>query len=221
VGKVINRPGVRTLRTALDPEDVVEVKGIRCTSGARTAYDMLRLADDLTEAVVAGDCLIRAGITTVAEISAYGVDRPGRRGARQWRAALPLLDPSAASPPETRLRLLCKEAGLPPLLVNVPVYDLDSNFLGIVDLLEPFAGLGLEYDGAHHRELEQHTSDNRREERLEANGLAIVRVTSVDLSDRRATVSRIRAAHRRRLFRDRTAETWTCEVRSASRVIPA
>jgi hypothetical protein len=220
-GKVINRPGIITLRTNLDPDDVVEVHGLRCTSASRTAYDLLRMAKGLTEAVVAGDCLLHAGITTVAAISAYGVGHPGRRGARQLRAALALLDAGAASPPETRLRLLCREAGLPPLLVNVPVFDLHNNFLGIVDLLEPFAGLGLEYDGAHHRELEQHTADNQREEGLEANGLAIVRVTSLDLSDKRPLIARIQDAHRRRLFRDRSAETWTCQPRSESATVSA
>lgn len=208
-GRVINRPGIVTLRAALDLDDVVEVQGIRCTSGTRTAYDLLRLADDLKEAVVAGDCLLHAGISSIAAISAYEVGQSRRRGVRQLRAALPLLNAGAASPPETRLRLLCRQAGLPPLLVNVPIFDLQNSFLGIVDLLEPFAGLGLEYDGAHHRELGQHTADNRREEGLEVNGLAIVRVTSLDLSDERATVARLRDAHSRRLFRDRTAETWT------------
>jgi hypothetical protein len=154
-------------------------------------------------------------VTNADAISAYEVGHPRRRGARQLRAALPLLDGGAASPPETRLRLLCREAGLPPLLVNAPVFDLDGNFLGIVDLLEPFAGLGLEYDGAQHRELGQHTADNRREEGLEVNGLAIVRVTSLDLQDGRATIARIQDAHRRRLFRDRRAETWTCRPRLA------
>ncbi|MDX6253326.1 MAG: hypothetical protein QOF10_6686 [Kribbellaceae bacterium] len=213
--RVVKRPGIVTLRATLESGDVVERQGIRCTSGTRTAYDMLRLAGDLTAAVVAGDCLLHAGITRAGALSAYEADHPRRRGVRQLRAALPLLDAGAASPPESRLRLLCRQAGLPPLLVNVPVFDLAGDFLGIVDLLEPFAGLGLEYDGAHHRELAQHTADNRREEGLEANGLAIVRVTSLDLEDERATIGRIQEAHRRRLFRDRAAETWTCRPRLA------
>jgi hypothetical protein len=33
----------------------------------------------------------------------------------------------------------------------------DGTFLGIVDLLEPISGLGLEYDGAYHREISQQT----------------------------------------------------------------
>jgi hypothetical protein len=213
--KVVKRPGIVTLRASLDAEDVVERQGIRCTSGTRTAYDVLRLASDITSAVVAGDCLLHSGITGVKAISAYAVEHPRRRGIRQLRAALPLLDGGAASPPETRLRMLCREAGLPSLLVNMPVFDHAGGFLGIVDLLEPFAGLGLEYDGAQHRELGQHTADNLREEGLEANGLAIVRVTSLDLDDERATIGRIQDAHQRPLFRDRTAETWTCQPRIA------
>jgi hypothetical protein len=176
---------------------------------------MLRLAGDLTSAVVAGDCLLHSGITSVKAISAYQAGRSSRRGIRQLRAALPLLDGGAASPPETRLRMLCRQAGLPSLLVNVPVFDLGGGFLGIVDLLEPFAGLGLEYDGAQHRELGQHTADNLREEGLELNGLAIVRVTSLDLEDEAGTISRIQDAHRRRLFRDRGAESWSLQPRLA------
>ncbi|WP_132155592.1 hypothetical protein [Kribbella antiqua] len=194
-GTVVNRPGIRTLRATLEPEDVVECHGIRCTSGVRTTYDVLRLAPDLTEAVVSGDCLLHAGLADIDTVSAYEVAHPGRRGVRQLRAALPLLDKLAASPPESRLRLLCLRAGLPPLEVNAPIFDVDGTFLGIVDLLEPVSGLGLEYDGAYHRDIGQHTADNHREEGLERRGLTIVRVTSVDMADEVALVSRIRRAH--------------------------
>lgn len=212
---VVSRPGITTLRASLQDEDVLEQRGIRCTSPTRTAYDVLRLAPDLTKAVVAGDCLLRAGLTTAEQISAYGRENSGRRGIRQLREAVPLLDGAAASPPESRLRLLCRKAGLPKLMVNVPVYDLAGDFLGIVDLLEPHAGLGIEYDGEYHRELAQHTADNTREEGLEHNGLAIVRVTSLDLADELAVVARIQQAHRARLFRNPAGETWTCQHRAA------
>ncbi|HET6987302.1 MAG TPA: hypothetical protein VFI00_11835 [Kribbella sp.] len=195
MGTVVNRPGIRTLRSTLDPDDVVECHGIRCTSGIRTTYDVLRLAPDLTEAVVAGDCLLRAGLADPDLISAYEMAHPRRRGVRQLRAALPLLNKLAASPPESRLRLLCRRAGLPPLEVNAPIFDVDGTFLGIVDLLEPIAGLGLEYDGAYHRDIGQHTADNHREEGLERRGLTIVRVTSMDMADDLALISRIRRAH--------------------------
>lgn len=194
-GSVVNRPGITTLRVLLQPDDVVERQGVNCTTGTRTAYDLLRLAPNPTEAVVAGDCLLHAGLTDIDSLSAYGRAHPGRRGIRQFREALPLLNRLAASPPESRLRMLCRQAGLPQLEVNAPIFDVDGTFLGIVDLLEPIVGLGIEYDGAYHRDLGQHTADNHREEGLERSGLTMVRVTSLDLADEPALVSRIRRAH--------------------------
>ncbi|MFF1820059.1 hypothetical protein ACFVWG_22340 [Kribbella sp. NPDC058245] len=194
-GRRMNRLGVRALRAMVDPAEVVDVAGIRCTNGVRTAFDVLRLAPDLTEAVVGGDCLLHAGLVTGTGIAAYADSHQGRRGVRQVRAALPLLDGLAASPPESRLRLLCHQAGLPDVLVNVPVYDLDGTFLGIVDLLETMAGLALEYDGEYHRDLGQQTRDNHREERLERAGLTMLRVTSLDMQQPVGLVHRIRQAH--------------------------
>jgi hypothetical protein len=100
-------------------------------------------------------------------------------------------------------------AGLPRLLVNVPVYDAAGEFLGIPDLLEPTTGLVVEYDGEHHRELAQHTADNLREERFEAAGLAVVPVTALDLRDQPATVERLVAAYERRRTRDPAHDAWT------------
>ncbi len=106
--------------------------------------------------------------------------------------------------------MLCRQqAGLAGLLVNVPVYDAAGDFLGIPDLLEPVTGLVIEYDGEQHRDLEQHTADNLREEGFEGAGLAVVRVTSLDLKDPEATSSRISDANQRRLSRNRAADGWT------------
>lgn len=212
---VVNRPGITTLRAMLDPDDVVQSNGVSCTSGVRTAYDLLRLAPNTTESVVAGDCMLHAGLTNSSEISEYAVTHPGRRGIRRLREALPLLNGMAASPPESRLRMLCRQAGLPPLEVNVPVFDLGGSFIGIVDLLEPVAGLGLEYDGAYHRDLGQHTADNHREEGLERSGLTIVRVTSLDMADEQSLLSRIRRAHDACLTTTSFAARWTYHRRSA------
>lgn len=195
--RVVDRPGLEVMRVELGPDDLTRRRGIACTSGVRTAYDMLRLAPDLAEAVVAGDCLLRAGVTGSAEVLGYAARHPGRRGLRQLRAAIPLLDPAAASPPESRLRMLCRDAGLPPLLVNTPVHDLRGDFIGIPDLLEPLAGLVIEYDGEYHRELAQHAADNAREEQFEAHGLSVVRVTSLDFKDPAGTAERLLDAHAR------------------------
>ncbi|TDD61181.1 hypothetical protein E1263_08315 [Kribbella antibiotica] len=208
------RSDISSLRAALDPADVVEVGGIRCTNGVRTAFDMLRLAPDLTEAVVGGDCLLHAGLTTAPGLARYADSHQGRRGVRQLRAALPLLEGLAASPPESRLRLLCHQAGLQNILVNVPVYDLDGTFLGIVDLLEDSTGLSLEYDGEYHRELGQQTRDNHREERLERVGLTMLRVTALDMQEPGSLVRRIRQAHQA-CRSDPAPRQWVHQLRAA------
>jgi hypothetical protein len=206
----LDRPGIETVRTELDPADTTSRHGVACTNGARTAFDLLRLAPGLTGAVVAGDCMLHAGLTTAGAVLEYAAAHPGRRGARQLRKAVPLLEPGAASPPESRLRMLCHLwTDLPRLLVNVPVYDRAGSFLGIPDLLEPTTGLVIEYDGEYHRELGQHTADNLREEGLESAGLTVVRVTSLDLRDRRATAARISTAHLRLLRSPPPLRTWT------------
>ena len=69
----------------------------------------------------------------------------------------------------------------PHLLVNVPVFSLGGRFLGYPDLLDPEAGLALEYDGAGHRSVSRQRSDNLREEALRAHGVEVLRVTSLDL----------------------------------------
>lgn len=213
--RVVDRPGIEIMRVVLEPDDVTRKGRIPCTQEVRTGFDLLRLAPSLTEAVVAGDCALRAGLCSTAELLGYAQTHPGRRGLRRLRAALPLLDPAAASPPESRLRMLCRDAGLPPLLVNAPVHDRYGRFLGIPDLLDPVAGFVIEYDGAYHRDLAQHTADNLREERMEACGLAVVRVTSLDLADRTSTIKRLQAAHQRQLEL-RPVPTWVVQRRPAA-----
>lgn len=209
---VVNRGGIRSLRAALEPEDITQVAGVPCTVGVRTAYDLMRFAPDLTEAVVAGDCLLHAGLANPASIAAYEAAHSRRRGVRQLREALPLLNERAASPPESRLRMICRAAGLTQLLVNAPVHDLDGRFLGIVDLLEGVAGLALEYDGEYHWEVGQQTRDNYREESLERNGLTVLRVTALDLKNPPALITRIQEAHRACLTKASPSPRWLPHV---------
>jgi hypothetical protein len=208
-GHQVNRPGIVSVRSTVDPADVVVAHGLACTAGTRTTFDVLRLARDLTTAVISGDCLLHAGLTTSVDVLTFAASHPRRRGLRQLRTAVPLLDAAAASPPESRLRMLCRlRTELPPLLVNTPVHDRYGQFLGIPDLLEPRTGLAIEYDGEYHRELAQHTADNLREEALESAGLTVIRVTSIDLPDESVTARRISATHRRLLRSPVACPTW-------------
>ncbi len=155
--------------------------------------------------------MLAARLVTEAELASYLVEhRPAWKGVAQARNALRLADRSTRSPQESRLRLLWMiGAGLPRPLVNQPVFTLAGDLVGIADILDPDAGTVGEYDGEQHRELENHTQDNAREEALEEVGLVVTRVTSLDLHDRPRTAARLARAWERGEGRDRTRDRWT------------
>ena len=80
---------------------------------------------------------------------------------------------------ETRLRMLLSAAGLPRPEVQVDVRDRFHRFLGRPDLYYREQRLGLEYDGATHRETL--AQDNRRQNRLLDNGVRLLRFTAGDI----------------------------------------
>lgn len=125
------------------------------------------------------------------------------------RAALELASDRSASPPETRLRLVWElDAGLPPPLVNVPVYSRTGQLLGIPDLLDPVAGLVVEYDGDDHRDPHRHSEDVDREARFRGVGLEVTRVTGRDLRRTPELVHRLHTARKRARFDPEDSRAW-------------
>lgn len=184
--------------------------GLSVTTPPRTAFDGTRWASDLVEAVAFLD-----QVTHVFPLSTEALavlSRPGGRwtGIDQFRRAVTLTDSAAANAWESRLRMFAmRQAGMPRLVVNQPVFDLDERFLGIPDLLDPEAGLVLEFDGQDHRKRRQHRSDNIREEELELVNLTVCRVDSLDLGQPAALQTRLRARRAQGLARDRRRDRWT------------
>jgi hypothetical protein len=211
--RVRQRPwhdGVRPFRSDLDAGDVVEVDGVPVTSPLRTAFDLARRARTVTEAVVRLDVMARDLDVSPSDVWAYAEERRRWRGLPLVRAACPLVDPRAASPQETRFRMLwMHEAGLPRPLCNWPVHDLDGHLLGVVDLLDPEAALAGEYDGSDHAAPERRALDHARQEQIEAHRLKVVRTAGPDLTRHRLrTVQRLQARHRRGRARDRNRDLW-------------
>ena len=165
---------------------------------ARALFDEMRLARGLLPAVVAADMAMLADLVTVDRMWDFTASHSGWAGVPLVRRALRFADPHSCSPQETRLRLLW-EIGLklPRPLCNVAVFDREGFFLGYPDLLDPEAGLVIEYDGADHRSAQRHSDDVDREARLRAVGLEVTRVTGRDLARPRELAARLRTARQR------------------------
>ena len=177
-------------RTDIDHADVEDRDGVPVTSALRTAWDVAAL-ETLGTAVAALDAMVRTGAVTMGELRTMAAAGTGRRGVTRVRRAVPLVDPRAESPPESRVRVACVLAGLSP----VPQYEvwLAGEFVGRVDLAFPEARLAVEYEGAHHFEGLQIARDDARFERLAAAGWRVIRLSAVDLHDLEGTIRRIRA----------------------------
>jgi len=193
------RPGILPSQADLHPDEIDSLGHYDVTTLARSAYDEMRMARNLREAVVILDMAVsttsEVAHTTLAAVRRVIDSHHKTRGIVQARNALDLGTSRSASPWETRTRLLAQlDVGIKELKVNVPVFDLSENLLGVADLIDPETGLVIESDGSGHRELSRHTDDNVREEKFERAGLVVCRVTSLDHADRWATVGRINRA---------------------------
>jgi hypothetical protein len=208
-GRVRPRPGIIVDRSALSASDIGEVDGLLVTTSIRACFDIM-CRNGVEEGLVAADIAARMTGLQPHELARYVVAHRGVAGVPMARQCAPLVDPRAASGPESRLRYVwVVEAGLPRPLVNPTIVDEGGNLLGMPDLLDDAAGLVVEYDGSHHRALRQHTADNIREEAFERAGLTVVRATAIDLWPRRPElIRRMREGHAQGLARDRRRDRW-------------
>ncbi len=202
----------RVCRDQLPAEEVVRRFGIPCTRRERAVFDAARMAAGLREAVVALDMAAAAEITSPKRVEAYAAGHRGRRGVRQVERALRLTTELSRSPNETRTRLVWGlDAGLPPPLVNQPVFDLAGRLLAIVDLLDVEAGLVGEFDGADRRGAFRHSKDVEREDLLRRHGLEYVTVTGPHLADPARVARRLVAARSRARWLSPLQRRWTVE----------
>lgn len=105
-------PGLVVRRDRPAPGEIVEVDGIRATSPLRTAFDLGR-RDDLPHAVVAVDALAHHRRFAPDLLLNFAVHYPRARGVTRLYEVLAHADRGAASPMESRLRMVLVRAGLP------------------------------------------------------------------------------------------------------------
>jgi very-short-patch-repair endonuclease len=172
------RSGLVVRRAAIAAAEVVTLRGMRATSILRTLSDLcIRLS--VIEAVVVADMALHAGLTSVAELNTHCMSRERCVGVANLRRVASHADPAAESPMETRLRMVLVLGGLPRPQAQVALHDSRGRFLGRPDLYYPDYRLGLEYDGGVHRT--SLAEDNRRQNRLLAAGIRLLRFTAGDV----------------------------------------
>ena len=204
------RPGIRWSQDRLDQSEVRVRHGVSVTVADRAAFDSARLAGDVRAATVALDMAFAAELTGPRRLARYVHAHPGWTGSPQVRAALDLSSERSRSPMEVDVRLVWElDAGLPRPLVNTEVFSRAGKLLGIADLLDPVAGLVIEFDGADHAGARRRSEDAGRESRLRGHVLEVERVTGYDLHRVPALVARLHAARRRARWLPESDRLWT------------
>jgi len=158
--------------------EMVRAKGLPVTTRVRTLADLGRRLE-LVEAVVILDMALHRRMVTSLQLEPWADAHPGFRGVARLRRAIELAEPAAESPMETRLRLLLVLNGLPRPSAQVSLFSASGVFLARPDLYYPSHRLGIEYDGAAHRE--SLAADNRRKNRLVEEGYRLLRFTGGDI----------------------------------------
>jgi hypothetical protein len=208
--QIRRQPGDDLIRDILNPDEIVVVRGVPCTTPLRATFDAVRYARTVREAVVALDMMAAAGLVTVAQMRDYVGRKQAWTGVQRARDAVSLADDLSRSPQETRLRLVWQlDAGRGRPLVNRPLFDLDGRLLGYPDLLDPEAGVVGEYDGADHRSARQHSDDVDRESGFRDHLLEVVRFTGPDMTVPNRVTDRIHAAYARARWVPPARRTWT------------
>jgi len=210
-GNIRTSDEVLLLRDELPSDEIIVVLGVPCVIPERAAFDGMRLAPSLTEAVVHMDMLAFGEVTSLRRTQAYADSRcSGRKGSARARAALADARENSWSPNESRMRIPWRhEAGLPEPLLNTPLFDRRGRLLGIPDLLDVESGLAGEFDGADHRGALRHSSDVEREERLRRHGLEVCRITGPDLLVPGRVRDRILSARARAKWLAEPERLWT------------
>jgi hypothetical protein len=186
--------GIIGHRLTLPLEHLTTTLGLVHTSPARTWCDLASLLS-LHDLVAAGDFLVhwRLPSTTISELHHVSRSFIGRRGMVTIREALPLLNNRSESPPESVLRVIFAQAGLPLPRINHEIVLTDDGSIVRTDLAFDELRVLVEYQGDYHRKKTgQWRKDMTRRSRLEAHGWIVIELNADDLRDPVELVARIR-----------------------------
>jgi len=184
------RPGVVGYQHSAGFVHVADVEGIRVTDPASTWATLGGLLRDEALTVAADHVLhiprmpggfrstTERALATREQLTEMS-ERKGRPGAPRLRRALELARSGSASPPETRIRLLIRDANLPHPVLDHDVYDAYGRFLGCSELAYPERKIAIEYESDGHLRQSQLRRDVDKYQSYAEAGWLVVRLTSV------------------------------------------
>jgi hypothetical protein len=184
-------PGLRARRAHLAAADRWRRAGVPVTTPEATAVRLAALLP-LDDAVAAVDQLIATGVVDLDAVRARATAASGR-GAGRAHSVAALSDGLAASPQETRVRLLIGRSSLPAPVAQYRVL-IEGRVVARVDFAWPERRVALEYDGLWHAEAGQFARDRERLNLLREAGWTVIFVTAADLYRRERLLTRIALA---------------------------
>lgn len=175
--------GVQHHVGGLTPADLTRTDNLSVTSVPRSLVETACTAS-FEAAVVSADVVLREGLADSDELRRLLSVTEFWPGSPTVRAALQFADPLSESVGESRLRVLMHQAGLPEPVLQAEFSDSDG-FVARVDFFFPAYDTVVEFDG-----LLKYTGgtsevlvrEKRREDRLRALGLEVVRSTWADFN---------------------------------------
>ena len=181
--------GVAVRRVQLADSQWTTIGDVRCTTLERTAIDLGRF-NQREDAVAALDALTQRHPELPLLVRSELRTWENHWGIGKAHRALAAIDPDAESPWETRLRLWLVDAGLTGFTLQWEVFNRRYR----LDIAWPHLKVACEYDGAHHRDGEQHAYDIDRWNELRADGWIVLPATARTLTRKRdAYLAQVRA----------------------------
>jgi hypothetical protein len=161
-------------------QDVVATPLGPATSPSRTALDLARGVGTGRlghgERVALLDSFLYAVRLPVMQARARAAAESGLWGLSVGRRVLAVARDGVQSPKESELRLLLRDLRWPEPVVQCPVVSVAGNVVAHLDLGWPELRVGVEYDGAAHRDARRHAEDMERHNDIRRAGWLVLQV---------------------------------------------
>ncbi|MCG7608500.1 hypothetical protein BA059_11180 [Mycolicibacterium sp. (ex Dasyatis americana)] len=172
--------GVIVRKERIADDEITCIAGMPVATPARTAFDLGRYLPR-KKALERLDALMHACPFSTEDVLMLTKRYRGARGVAKLKAVLPLVDGGAASPPETRLRLLYIDAGLPRPTTQIAIADEWGRVIRTVDMGWEDFQVASEYDGGQHQtDRAQYIKDLKVLPKLRQLGWDVMQVIKED-----------------------------------------